>query len=509
MHGSQNAQLSDYLRAIRRRWKVVLLLTVVVTGTSLALSLSGARQYDATAQLLFKPEDEIGRLLDPGAESEDPERVLNTGVELIRLDSIADRVRRRVGLDMTNDELQKKLSTDSSSDSDLVTLTVRDPDPKRAAAIANAFAEEYRNYRQRSARATLEAAAEVAESEYQSLPPEEQATAEGEELRSRARQFRITSALQTGGVEVVRQATTPTEPSRPRPKLSGALGLVLGLLLGLFAALVLEFTDRRLRREEDVEALFELPILASIPPPPRRGGDDHVQREAYGLLAASMRFALPERATNVCMVTSPGPSEGKTSVTFGLARGLARIGLRVIAIECDLRRPTFAEVAPLNAGAGVTGLLTQPGSMAPELTWLDATTLRPVTHDNLKDGLAFAVLPAGRIPPHPQRLLARSSMSALIDQARSLADVVLIDTPPIGTVNDAVTLAEVVDSALVVVKLDQTTKDASNRALRGLRSLDVTLAGLVATNAREVDEDGYYGPPLDAPAAERAEAVGS
>ena len=493
MQGSQGPQLSDYLRAVRRRWAIVLVLTIAVTGTAIALSLSATEQYDASAKLLFKPEDQIGRLLDPGgAEAVDPERVLNTGVELVRLDAIATAVRRRLRLDITNEKLLEKLKTDSSSDSDIVTLTVRDPDARRAAQIANAFADEYVAYRQRSARATLERAAEVAETEYQSLTPEDQATAEGEELRSRRRQLRITAALQTGGVDVVRRATPPADPSRPRPKLSAALGLFVGLGLGLLAALVLEFTDRRLRREEDIEDLFELPILASIPPPSRRGGDDHAQRESYGLLAASVRFALPESDSNVVMITSPGPSEGKTSVTMGLARGLTRIGLRVIVIEADLRRPTFTQVAPLGQSAGLTGLLTTPGPLAPELTWLDASTMEPVTVENLKDGLAFAVLQAGGIPPHPQRLLARGAMRSIAEQARSLADIVLFDTPPIGTVNDAITLASVVDSALIVARLDQTTKDASHRALRGLRNLNITLAGLVVTNAAEIRDDIYY-----------------
>ncbi len=486
-------QLADYLRAIRRRWRIVILLALVVTGTALGLSMSATRQYDASAQLLFKPEDQVDRLLDPGgAESEDPERVLNTGVELIRLDAIADRVRRRVGLDTTNEKLLEKLEIDFNSDSDIVTLTVRDPDAALAADIVNAFALEYTAYRQGAARATLEKAAEVAESEYQSLSPEDQVSAEGEALRARRRQLRITAALQTGGVEVVRRATVPTDPSRPRPKLSGALGLVLGLGLGLIAALTLEFTDRRLRREEDVEDLFELPILASIPPPPRRGGDHHVEREAYGLLAASVRYALPNTKSNVLMVTSPGASDGKTSVTLGLARALTRLGLRVIAIEADLRRPRFAQHAPLGESAGLTGLLMEPGPIALQLVWLDATSLHPVTEENLRDGLAFAVLPAGDIPPHPQRLLSRSTMRALIEQARSLADVVLIDTPPIGTVNDAITLARIVDSALIVAKLDQTTKDASHRALRALRGLNASLVGIVITNAPDVRQDDYY-----------------
>ncbi|HVL96436.1 MAG TPA: Wzz/FepE/Etk N-terminal domain-containing protein [Solirubrobacteraceae bacterium] len=503
MAETRTVQLTDYLRAIRRRWPVVLALTLVVTAAAVTTSLLATPQYDATAQLLLRS-GQVESLLEPGgAQSSDRERSMNTDVELIKLDAIAEAVRRRLEVPASPGSLLEQLETETRATSDIVTLRVRDPDPARAAAVVNAFAQEYVAYRQRSARAALLEAAEVAETEYQSLTPEDQASPEGQQLRARSRQFRITAALQTGGVEIIRRAKEPTSPSRPRPRLSAALGLLLGLALGIALALILEFTDRRIRTEEDVEEIFDLPILASIPPPPRRSVDDHVQREAFGLLAANLRLSGRSGEPAVLMITSPGPGDGKTSVTFGVARAFARLGLRVIAIEADLRRPTFAERAPVSASAGVTALIGEPAPIARELVWLDASTLLPVTPENLKEGLAFAVLPAGRIPPHPQRVLARPEMAAIVEQARSLADVVLIDTPPIGTVNDAITLARLVDTAVVVAQLGQTTKDAARRALRGLRGLDVGLAGTVVTNASEALQYGYYG--HDTPPAERGE----
>lgn len=493
MNETRSVQLTDYLAAIRRRLRVVLLITFLVTGSAVGASLLSTKQYDGKAQVLFRDDGE-GDLINPGGSgADDPERELNTQVELIKLDVIAEAVRDELGIDASTADLLEKIETETSSTSDIVTIVARDTEPRAAAALANAFADEYVEFRRVSARENLLEAAEVAENEYQSLSPEDQASREGQALRARGRQLKITASLQTGGVKVIRRAKPPSSPAAPRPRLSGALGLFLGLLLGAALALILEFTDRRFRREDDVEELFDLPILASIPPEPRRG-DNHMQREAFGLLAANLRVGSFDTDSNVVMITSPSPGEGKTSVTLGLACALARLGVRVIAIEADLRRPTFGHKTVLPQSPGVTGLVSRPGPIASALLWLDAADLRPVKQDNLKEGLAFAVLPAGEIPPHPQRLLARPAIGSMIEQARSLADVVLIDTPPIGTVNDAVTLSRHVDSVLVVARLNRTTKDAARRALRGLRGLNVRVAGVVVTDAQGTEQYHYYAP---------------
>jgi Mrp family chromosome partitioning ATPase len=120
--------------------------------------------------------------------------------------------------------------------------------------------------------------------------------------------------------------------------------------------------------------------------------------------------------------------------------------------------------------------------------------MRPVTLENVGDGLSFAVLPAGAVPSHAARLLARPEMGDIVETARSLADVVLIDTPPIGTVNDSVTLARFVDKVIVVARLNRTTKDAARRALRVLRNLDVELTGVAVTDAPLDGQYAYYGP---------------
>ena len=505
---SNSFQLIDYVRAIRRRWPVVVVITFLVAAAALTASFASEKQYDGSTELLFTQETANSLLPEEfRVETNDPERELNTAVSLITNENVTRAVRRELKLSVSDADLRANLETETTSSSDIITLTFRDPDPKLAASIANAFAEQYVSFRRRSARARYVDVARLTQARLDALSPEERNGAEGARLRARRDELETSAALQTGGVEIVSRASPADSPSRPRPKLSFAVGLFLGLLLGAIVALALEFVDRRLKDEESIEETFDLPILAAIPPPPRRGVDDHLQREAYGMLAANVRLGA-NTESQVVMVTSPSPEEGKTSVSLGLARALARIGVRVIVIEADLRRPSIARYTDLPSGGGLTRLLAQPGThLAQEITWLDAATMEPVTLDGLKDGLSFAVLTAGAAPPHPQRLLARPEMADIVETARSLAGVVIVDTPPIGTVTDAVAVAPLVDVIVVVARLNKTTKDAARRALRVLSNLTGRLAGVAVTDAHVVDQHGYYGPIDPAPLEEQSAPV--
>lgn len=502
MRSSENVHPMDQLRAVMSRWPLVLLVTVLVAGTALAVSLSGDKQYDATAKLLVGGQDEpINSLLEPGtsAPAGDPERDVTTGVEVIEAGGTATAVRRALGLRRSVDELLEQIDVDSSDSSSIVSLRARDRSPALAARIANTFAQSYVDFRLSSARQRYKEAAQLAAAQLATLSPVERAAPEGRALQARRRELEIAGALQTGGSQIIRRAGVPQEASRPRPVLSTALGLVLGLLLGGVAALLLGLADRRLKTEEAIESLFGLPIIGTIPPPPRRGSirEEHVQREAFGLLAANLRLTALGDEGRVLMITSSSPVEGKTSVTLGLARAFARLGLRVIAIEADLRRPAFARYATIGDSPGLAAVLAGDSRFSEAVVAIDAETLTPVD-GHVKDSISFGLLPTGALPSDPQRVLSGPSMLSTLRVARALADVVLVDTAPVGTVNDAAALLHIVDATAIIVRRGATTEDAARRALRVLRNVDVNLAGIVITDADEPQSPGYdYSPPAE------------
>jgi len=503
---TNSTQLIAYLRAIRRRWRLVVLLTLITTGVALALSATAEEEYEATADLLLRDEEPINSILDPGGTSApaDAERALNTQVELVETGAIVHAVRRQLDVELSADALLDQLEVELSNTSNVMSLTATAEEPLLAADIANAFAETYVVSRLESARQRYRDAARLAEAQLQALSEEGRTSPEGQALQARLRDLEIAAALQTGEAQLVRRGSFPEEPASPRPLLSGALGLFLGLLLGAGAAIGREFFDRRLKEEESIEAFFELPVIATIPRAARRAGPsgDDGQCEAYGLLAANLRFSALSSPSSVLVVTSAGPAEGKTSVTLGLASALSRLGLRVVALEADLRRPSFARYASLPPSAGLTGVLRGETIMASELIKLDTTTWQPVNDEAANGRPTISVLPAGeQLPGTPQRMLSGPRMKSLLDAAQSLADVVLVDTAPVGTVNDAVGLFPMADAVAVVARLGTTNKDAARRALRVIKNPQIEVAGVIITDSGKSAEYGYYGASPSVPAA--------
>ena len=475
---------------------LILLLTGVVTAVAVVLSLAQTKEYEASARVVLSQTDPINNIIDTAQPvNYDPEAARNTLVSLIKLEPVAEAVVAAEDLDYTADEVLDKVTTEVESNSDIVLIKALDPDPETAAAIATGFAEQYQLYREETVRAQLEEAANVTRANIEGLSPEEETSDQGRDLRAELRQLEILAAAQRGGVEVAETADVPTDPAKPKPLLNGILAFILGFAFAVALAVAIEFIDRRLKDEEDVENAFGLPILATIPRPARRSqtivpGEDRGQFEGYSALATNLRFFELGPELESIMITSPGPSEGKTSVTLGTARALAALDLRVIAIEADLRRPTFANYG-IGRGAGLSTVLAGVSDVDSSLIEVDASTLARVDGTTSARARTFHVLPAGPVPPNPQALLARPMMTHVIEDARAMADVVLVDVPPLGTVNDPVTLANLVDGVVLVAHLGRTTRDASRRTLRLLANVDARKLGVVVTGG--APGEGYYG----------------
>ncbi|HYH59635.1 MAG TPA: Wzz/FepE/Etk N-terminal domain-containing protein [Thermoleophilaceae bacterium] len=508
---SATQDLLGHIRALRRRWKLIIGFTLIVVVAAVVLSISQTKEYEAISKVVLSPTERASALFNPDVDtrSADPERDINTQVQLITFETVAERVRERLGLDdISTDDLLEKVKTEVEGNSNIVSILARDPEPEQAAGIATSFAEEYAAFREESARENLNAAAETARERLDQLSEEELLSPEGRELQAQVRTIEITAAATDGGVEVARRAGVPDNAASPKPVRTGILALVLGLFLALALALLLDVVDRRLKEEQDIESAFGLPILASIPRPARRSattipGADRVQYEGYSALATNLRFYELGSGLEALMFTSPSPGEGKTSVTLGTARALAALDLRVIAIEADLRRPTFS-IYGLSRGRGLSTTLAGVSDLEQALVEVGADSFEPVDGKPTR-GRTFHVLPAGPAPPNPQALLARPAMTDIIEEARSLADVVLLDCPPIGTVNDPVTLAALVDGVVLVARLNQTTRDAARRTMRTLENLEAQLVGIVVTGG--APGEAYYGATAYGGAASRAHAV--
>jgi capsular exopolysaccharide synthesis family protein len=497
---SLSERLAYYLKVLRRRWHVIALIPAVAVVVSLIVAAQAQKKYDATAKLVVNPNNQVSALLNPTASqsSSDPERDLNTEVSRIKTAPLADAVKRRLKLADSSDSLLAEVTTSLEGTTSIVTIKVRDPSPSRAARLATAFASEFVSARQSDARSAFRQAATQAQNQLQSLTPVQQLSGQGLQLKSRLRELEVDGSLQTGNAQLIEPASRPTSAATPRILFGAVLAGFLGLILGGVAAGGIELLDRRVKDEDDVKQLTHSATLANIPSPrgPLRNQPLALgweQLEGYRSLATNLRFFKLGGDLKTLMITSPGPLDGKTSVTLSLSAALAEFGQKVIAVECDLRRPRFATYLEVPEAPGLSAVLAGMASWSQQVVHVDVSRLRDDAPQARGESPHFSVLAGGQAPPNPHALLSSPEMSELMLDLRSSRDVVLIDTPPLGTLTDAVPLVPRVDGIVLVARLQHTTRDALKKAVEVLSELDAPLLGTVITGASRSALAGYYG----------------
>jgi receptor protein-tyrosine kinase len=270
-----------------------------------------------------------------------------------------------------------------------------------------------------------------------------------------------------------------------------ALGLGLGLLIGLALVVLLEKLDRRVRETDELERLWDRPVLSMIPADSDLGRDGIAPpagpiSEAFAMLRGRLRYFNVDRDLRVIMVTSALPGEGKSTTAWNLAVAAARSGTRVLLIDADLRRPTIASRLRLGRTTGLADVLVGIDS------FVDTVHSVPIPQRPTESPIVVDVLAAGSPPPNPVEIIESEAMERLLHEARSRYDLVLLDTPPVGIVSDALGLVPRADGLLVVTRLNHITRDAARRFRQELESLDAPLIGVVA-NAVPRQGDGYYG----------------
>jgi succinoglycan biosynthesis transport protein ExoP len=489
--------LRSALVVVRRRLWAVLICAILVPASALGFSVIQEKQYTAAASLFFRDPALDQKLfgstfLEP---SGDPVREAATNLKLVSLRVVAARTAEVVERGLTADEVADKVETSLEGQSDLVSVRATDPSPEFAAILANTFAEEYIEFRREADRAKLREAQQLVQRELDAISPAERENAQGRSLAERAQQLRILASLQTGNAELVERAEPPRSPSSPKTIRNVVLGGVLGVVLGIGLAFLLDRLDRRLRDPKEIEAAFRRPILGVIPKSRalarQANRQDGVlpagEQEAFRMLRANLRYFNVDREIQSVLVTSPAPADGKSTVAWNLASAGAGAGGKVLLIEADLRHPSIARAfAHMDPKRGLTTVLAGYAS-------LDEAIQKVPIHQRVygsSSGRFMYVLPAGPLPPNPADLIESQRMRELVRQAESDYDLVVIDTPPTSVVSDAIPLVKQVSGVIVVVRLRQSTREAVLHLKDQLEHLGAPTLGVVV-NALSRDAGSY------------------
>ncbi|MGO0575729.1 polysaccharide biosynthesis tyrosine autokinase [Ornithinimicrobium panacihumi] len=434
--------IREFLETLRHRWRIIVATMLIVLAATAWVTMQTPAVYESSTRvyLLAGGEGTQGNLYNmPGSEKE-------TLIQVAASPIVLDPVREQLGLG-AGTPMSVRAST--VGDTNLLDVVARSDDPQRAADIATAVPQQ---------------------------------------LATIARNYApsLSQSGQTVEAQVVSPAgprSTPVTPNVPRNLTLGALA---GLMLGVAFALARQAMDLRVREPRDIEAISERPVLSSIPL--RKSGDPHgiyldldpfgSQAEAIRRLRTNLMFVDVTTGKHSFVISSTLPGEGKTTTAINLGLAMSDAGTKVLLIDADLRHPSVATSMGLEGGVGLTTVLLGEAEVDDVIQRWGGTNLH--------------VLAAGEIPPNPSELLGSAKMQALFADLSERYDFILVDTPPVLPVTDAVVMEKLTGGILMVVAAGDTRKRHVSEALRVLSTADSHVAGFILTKTAGSINDYYY-----------------
>jgi capsular exopolysaccharide synthesis family protein len=426
----------------------------------------------------------------------------------------------QLGLSVTADQLIGSVQAAATPDSALLTITARDGDPARAAALANAIADRLVaaspsiQGREAGVQQSIDRDLKAAQDQLVSIQAEvdhlgalasrtpEQATAL-ETLRGQLLSLRsfygsllpFWSGSASNLLTFVQPAVAPSSPIAPRPLFNTLLAAAVGLLVVLALVFVVEYLDDTFRSADDVQDGIQLPTLAVVERMKTRKRSAEAGwlaallsphsrvAEAFRTLRSNVEFSAVDAPIHTLLVTSSIPGEGKTITAANLAVVFAQSGRRVLLVDADLRKPGAHLVFKLPNEQGLTTLIR--GEQASR-----DVIAHPTGRDNLM------VLTSGPVPPNPAELLGSQRMRMVLQELRTQCDLLILDSAPLQVASDSAILSSFVDGTVFVVNYGRTRRGAARQAREVLAKANAHVLGAVLNCIpRRGYTDGglYYG----------------
>ncbi|GHG55687.1 chromosome partitioning protein [Flavimobilis marinus] len=439
-------ELQDYVAILRKRWVSILLITLACVGAAVGATMLMTPTYEARAQVYVSVRTG-GTTSDLVQGSNFTQNQVKSYTDLVTSPRVLQPVIDEFSLPVTSDELAESVSASSPLGTALINISVSDPDARAASDIANAVADSLAT-----------------------------------EVTALEKPVGEVSPVQ---VSTTRGATPPEDPASPSLKLNLALGLLVGLAAGLGYAVLRHVLDTKVRTDADIAQVTDASVIGTIaydndaPEHPLIVQTDphSLRAEAFRRLRTNLQFLDVEDRSNVTVITSSVPGEGKTTTSINLAATVADAGQRVLLIDADMRRPSVAKYMGIEGHVGLTTVLIGRATMEDVVQPFGAGSLD--------------VLAAGQTPPNPSELLGSGAMGELLERASAAYDVVIIDTPPLLPVTDATILARRTGGAIVVVGAERIQRAQLAESLSSLETAGARALGVVLNRAKRTKSDSY------------------
>lgn len=505
-------ELDQYFAVVKRWWWLMVACVLVATVSSYLGTLQMPRIYQATTTVMV---GQAVRMSDPSNQDLYIGRQLaQTYAEMVKRRPVLEGAAEALGLEYVPSP--GDISTRQVAGTQLLEISVRDTNPERARVLADEIArqlilrspagneDQQRQSFVEEQLADLQAKIQATQQEIE----EEEAQLEAANSARAIQQYQANiNALEqklsnyqsnyaslltnveggTNYISIFESAATPRTPISPNVEQTVLLAAAIGLTLAVGGAFLIEYLDDTIKTPDDVDRVIDLPILGGIS---RIQGEEYAEKlvtareprspiaEAYRVLRTNIQFSSVDDPTRTLMVTSPGPTEGKSITLANLAVVLAQSGRKVVVVDTDLRRPVLHRAFDVAKSHGLSDVILTSNPGLEE--HLQATAM-----DNLW------VLPSGSLPPNPAELLGSERFKGLIEELKERADVILFDSPPVLAVTDAAVLSTRVDGVLLINEAGRTRRQEARQAVEELQRVGANLLGVVL-NRLSRRNGGYY-----------------
>lgn len=514
MESEDEFDIRTYLTILRKNIWLITLITVFCTATATIISFLQPKVYEASSQIeLSQQQDSV----TTGAVLSDPnafQAQINTQARIVKSPSVQTLAKATLG-NSGRDVLS--ISAKGVTSTRILTISAQSKKPEVARDAANAYTDAYLRVRSDSALQNIQGISEAVQrkqAELQKSIDSLRATYQGKEtpadagtklaeyeaqmkqLQTQYNQVQAQAIVRQSGSNLIALADLPSTPVSPKPLRNGMLALVLGLLLGVGAALLRARFGDKFDNEAELERAFpkvaKLGVLPHVTTWPQGGEHASVASldlhsaaaEAYRRLRTNIEFVGLERDLKCLEIVSSVEKEGKSTTVAHLATVLAWSGKNVVVVDADLRRPSIHELFELPNDRGFTSAL------------VNGTSIEQVIHTvAIPGGGTVSVIPSGPTPPNPVELLENNRVATFMTELHERFDFVLVDSPPVIPVADPLVLSRYADGLLLVVRAGETTKSQIEKSMSMIEmSSRAPLLGIVLNSVEEhamYDKYGY------------------